>query len=102
MKKIFSFLIAIFCFLPLAFSEEKQLVDRVAAIVNQDVITQSELDMLFRPIYEQIVTSHKGPNLEGQIQDLRLKLLNQLIEDRLVSQEAEKLGIVVEDSELRE
>ena len=82
--------------------EEKQLVDRVAAVVNKEIITQSEVDMLFRPIYEQIRSSYKGPNLQGELEMLRLKLLNQLIEDRLVAQEAKKLGIEVSDEEIAE
>ena len=45
------------CFLPFApagFSADHQLVDRVAAVVNNEVITQSEFDLIFVPIYEQI------------------------------------------------
>src|SRR3989338_437879 len=92
MKRSFAFLILfILSFHPLLFSEE-QLVDRVAAVVNKEIITQSELDTLFRPLYEQVKKSYKGHNLEGELQTLRIKLLNQLIEDRLVYQEAQKLG----------
>ncbi len=87
----------------LVFSQEQQqLVDRVAAVVNKEIITQSELDMLFRPIYEQIKKTYKGPNLQSELESLRLKLLNQLIEDRLVYQESQKLGIAVSDEELQE
>ncbi len=89
-------------FCPAALCENQQLVDRVAAVVNKEIITQSEVDMLFRPIYEQIKNTYKGPNLQGELETLRLKLLNQLIEDRLVAQEAQKLGIVVSDEELTE
>lgn len=89
-------------FCPAALCEDQQLVDRVAAVVNKEIITQSEVDMLFRPVYEQIKNTYKGPNLQGELESLRLKLLNQLIEDRLVAQEAQKLGIVISDEELAE
>ena len=104
MKRKFAFLILfLLSIVPIAFSEEQQqLVDRVAAVVNKEIITQSELDMVFRPIYEQIKNTYKGHNLQGELETLRLKLLNQLIEDRLVSQEAQKLGIVVTNEELEE
>ncbi|MBI4394619.1 MAG: SurA N-terminal domain-containing protein [Candidatus Omnitrophica bacterium] len=85
-----------------AFSEDRQLVDRVAAVVNNEVITQSEFDVIFRPIYEQLQKTYQGPNLQAELEKLRLQLLNQLIEDRLVYQEAQKLGIEVSDSEIQE
>ena len=103
-KKCVLFLIIYLSFSSLLLAEEKQLVDRVAAVVNKDVITQSEVDLLFRPIYEQIVKTNKGGglNIQNELESMRLKLLNQLIEDRLVAQEAERLGITVDDSEIQE
>lgn len=83
-------------------AEGSQLVDRVAAVVNKEVITQSEVDVIFYPVYEQIRKSHQGPNLDRELQQARLKLLNQIIEDKLVYQEAERLGVVVEDDEIEE
>ncbi|MBI1977985.1 MAG: SurA N-terminal domain-containing protein [Candidatus Omnitrophica bacterium] len=106
MKKLTVFLLglflSVFVTVSLAYSEDRQLVDRVVAVVNDDVITQSELDLLFRPIYEQVKAAYQGSNLQEELEGLRLKLLNQLIEDRLVYQEAVKLGITVSDSELQE
>ncbi|OGW86513.1 MAG: hypothetical protein A3C35_08090 [Omnitrophica bacterium RIFCSPHIGHO2_02_FULL_46_11] len=78
----------------------EQLVDRVVAVVNKEIITQSEFDVLFRPFYEQIKKAYQGPNLQGELESIRLKLLNQMIEDKLVYQEAQKLGITVEDVEV--
>ena len=103
MKQRFIIIIVFFLSLsPLGYCEQQQLVDRVAAVVNKEIITQSELDMLFRPIYEQIKKAYQGADLQRELESLRLKLLNQLIEDRLVAQEAQKLGIVISDEELGE
>ena len=103
MKRKFLFLILLFlAFNPNAFCRDEQLVDRVAAVVNNEVITQSELDVIFRPIYEQIKKAYQGSDLQHELEIVRLKLLNQLIEDRLVYQEAQKLGITVSDSEIQE
>lgn len=106
MKKLTVLLLGLMLFglltVSLAYSEDRQLVDRVVAVVNDDVITQSELDLLFRPIYEQVKAAYQGSNLQEELDGLRLKLLNQLIEDRLVYQEAVKLGVTVSDSELQE
>lgn len=84
-------------------SEDKQyLLDRVVAVVNNEVVTQSEFDAIFRPIYEQVKRAYQGSDLNRELQDIRMKLLNQLIEDKLVAQEAKKLGIEVGESEIRE
>src|SRR3989338_11101589 len=84
-------------------AEDKQyLLDRVAAVVNNDVITQSEFDAVFRPIYDQVKQAYQGADLNRELQEMRIKLLKQLIEDKLVYQEAKKMGIEVTDSEVRE
>jgi len=94
---IFTFLIL----LPPAYAE-KQLVDRVVAVVNSEVITQSELDILLRPLYEEYRHEFEGQELYKRLTEARLKILNQLIEDRLVFQEAEAQKIEVESTEVNE
>lgn len=105
MKKRILFLSFIFVLFLLHFQateSKKHLVDRVVAVINNDVITQSEFDAIFRPIYEQMQSAYQGPDFDRQIQDVRLKLLNQMIEDRLVYQESKKMGIEVPDAEVNE
>ena len=79
---------------------QKQLVDRVVAVVNDEAITQSEVDVYLRPLYEELKAQYDGEELMRQLHDLQLKLLNQIIEDRLVYQESKARGITVEDSEI--
>ena len=86
---------------PLAFAE-RQLLDRVVAVVNDEAITQSELDMMLRPIYEEYKQEYDGPVLLEKLHDVRQKLLNQLVEDRLVYQEAQARKIEVTQAEIDE
>ena len=79
---------------------QKQLVDRVIAVINDEAITQSELDLFLRPLYEDLKKEYQGEEFMRQLHEIRLKLLNQMIEDRLVSQEAKSLGIIVDESEI--
>ena len=79
---------------------QTQLLDQVVAVVNDEAITQSELDILLRPIYEQYKNDYKGEKLIGMLNDARQKLLNQLVEDHLVFQEAAKQNIKVEEDEI--
>ena len=103
MKRKAVFLFFVFFFLRSSlYGESKQLVDRVCAVVNNEVITQSEFDMIFRPVYDQVTKAYQGADLQRELETVRLKLLNQMIEDRLVYQEAQKLGIKVSDSEIQE
>ncbi|MDP3921512.1 MAG: peptidyl-prolyl cis-trans isomerase [Candidatus Omnitrophota bacterium] len=75
-----------------------ELLDRVIAVVNDEPITQSELDVLFRPIYDDYKNEIRGEELMVKLNDIRRKLLNQLIEDRLVFQEAEDRKLEVDPS----
>ncbi|MBI4388414.1 MAG: peptidylprolyl isomerase [Candidatus Omnitrophica bacterium] len=79
---------------------DHQLVDRVVAVVNQEAITQSELDELFYSVREQLSEAYQGSELKEKLLDARKKLLSQLIEDRLVLQEARKRGVEVSDQEV--
>ncbi len=81
---------------------QKQLVDRVAAVINDEAITQSELEMYLRPIYEGLKQQFEGEELMNRLNETRLKLLNQMIEDRLVFQKAKAMELKAEDSEIEE
>lgn len=97
-KYIFVILILIIC-LPFARAEE-ELLDRVAAVVNDDVITQAELDAFLRPIYDDYSQQYSGPELMALIQEAREKILNQMIEDKLTYQEALTEKIEVSEDEI--
>lgn len=79
---------------------EGQVLDRVVAVVNDDAITQSELDAYLRPLYEQMKKELQGAALSEQLEDARNKLLNQVIEDRLVYQKAKEMKIEIKEAEL--
>ena len=77
-----------------------QLLDQVIAVVNDEAITQSELDNMLRPIYEQYKEQYKGEKLFKEITIARRKLLNQLIEDRLVFQAAKDKGLRIDPTHI--
>lgn len=79
---------------------QRQLVDRVIAVINDEAITQSELDVYLRPLYESLKEQYQGEELMRQLNAIRLKLLNQMIEDRLVFQEAKTRGIKADEGEI--
>lgn len=78
---------------------QRQLVDRVVAVINDEAVTQSELELYLRPFYENLRGQYEGEELNHQLNEIRLKLLNQMIEDRLVFQEAKVRGLTVNEGE---
>ena len=67
--------------------------DKIVAIVNNDIITQKDLNDFISFMRVQLFTEYKGGQLENKIQSMKLDLLNKLIEDRLILQEAKKSNI---------
>ncbi len=102
MRKIRALILVLFLLSASHGFAEPQLLDRVVAVINDEIITLSELDMLLRPIYEHYSQEYEGQRLVNKITEARKKLLNQLIEDRLVFQEAKKLEIEVTEAEIDE
>ena len=86
--------------IPLARAAEHELLDRVVAVVNDEVITQAELDTFLRPIYEQYSKEYSGAELVKAINEVRQKILGQMIEDKLVYQEAVSMGIEIKDEDV--
>ncbi len=98
MKPFYLSLILILFAAPLASAGESQVLDQVAAVVNDEVITQSEMDIFLRPVYEDYKREYAGENLAQKMFEAREKLLNQLVEDRLAYQEAKNQKIEIDEA----
>jgi len=94
-KSILLCALVLFCRLP-AYAE-----DKIIAIVNQDIITQKDLNDFLNFTRMQLSLELKGEQLESKIQSMKLDLLNRLIEDRLILQDAKKRGITLDESRVR-
>jgi len=75
--------------------------DKIVAIVNTDVITRRNLDEFISFMRMQIATEYKGRQLESKIQTMKLDLLDRLIEDSLILQEAKKEKITVDENRIK-
>lgn len=74
-------------------AEERELVDRIVAIVNDDVVTWSELQAAVGPYLE-------GAGPTKQREQLMKDALDQLVSDRLLNQQVSEAKITVEDDEV--
>lgn len=61
---------------------------RIAAVVNDEVITQQELNQAFLPVYLQMQSMYGPEEVAKKSQELKRQVLDQLIEERLMLQEA--------------
>lgn len=75
--------------------------DKIVAIVNDDVITQKDLNDFINFMRVELSTKYTGKQLESKIQSMKLDLLDKLIEDRLILQEAKRNKINVDESRVK-
>jgi peptidyl-prolyl cis-trans isomerase SurA len=76
------------------------VVDRIVAVVNDDIITLSELENTFQPYEKRIIETYKGPDRDKVIVDNRNMIFYRMIDNRLIQQLSTKAGIVVKDQEI--
>lgn len=80
-----------------------RIVDKIVAVVNDEVITQSEVDRILYPLYAQYKNIYKTEEeLFRKLDENRLDILKQLISDKLILSQAKKLKIQVETREVDE
>ncbi len=77
-----------------------QLVDRVVAIVNSDVITMSEVNEEGAGTFKKISEDVPTERLKATLAQARKRILEDLIDKKLISHEAEKQGVKVSDAEV--
>jgi parvulin-like peptidyl-prolyl isomerase len=75
--------------------------DKVVAVVNHEIITQKELDDFLSFARMQYSRELKGKDLEEKVQGARQDLLQRLIEDRLILQQAKNDKISIEPARIK-
>jgi peptidyl-prolyl cis-trans isomerase SurA len=76
------------------------VADRIVAVVNDEVITMSELNNAFEPYQERFVANYQGPDREKALKETKTTLLDRMINNLLMGQESRKTGITVRDEEV--
>ena len=83
-----------------AFSGYAEVVDKIAVIVNDEIITQGEIDRILLPMYQQWKMTYTDEELAKKIDEARFKVLQSLIRDKLLFSEAKRMEIEVTDEEV--
>ncbi|MFA6497715.1 MAG: peptidylprolyl isomerase [Desulfurivibrionaceae bacterium] len=79
---------------------QAEMVDRIIAIVNDDVITFSDLNREGAALFRRITQEAPPEQVERTLLKAREEMLSSLIDKLIVAQRAKKLGISVGDSEV--
>jgi len=79
---------------------QAQVEDRIVAVVNNEVITLYELNKMVGAYVDRIAQSARKEDREKLIAETRTVIMNRMVEDLLVEQEAKKQGITVKEDDV--
>ena len=79
-----------------------EVIERILAVVNDEIITEQDLETVMAPVLAQYRTSYTGKEYEDKIKEARQEFLNKVIDDRLILSEAKRKQVVVKDTEVDE
>jgi peptidyl-prolyl cis-trans isomerase SurA len=83
-----------------SFGTAAELVDRIIAFVNDDIITLSELNERTNALVAARQQNPFQREQEQSLEEMRQTMLNRLIDERLASQEIARLKITVSEEEI--
>lgn len=77
-----------------------EVLERILAVVNDEVITEQDLQVVMAPVAAQFRTQYTGQELEERLYEARREFLGRVIEEKLILSEAKKMQVIVKDSEV--
>ncbi|WP_028581120.1 SurA N-terminal domain-containing protein [Desulfogranum japonicum] len=81
-------------------SSNAEVVDKSVAVVNNDIITMSEVNELGQPMFQKAATEVPSEQLPTVMAQIRQNVIQKLIDRKLLVQEAARLNISVSDAEV--
>jgi peptidyl-prolyl cis-trans isomerase SurA len=96
---IFSVLMLCMTFVPLTLRAQPAELDKVIAIVNDDVVLKSEFDDRMAQVQQQLANA---PGPRPPEAEIRKQILDQLILENLQLQLAQRAGVRVDDNQLNQ
>jgi parvulin-like peptidyl-prolyl isomerase len=96
-------LLAAVVFLSIALSLGAALavvVDKIVVVVNGEAVSEREIERILEPIYEQYRGLYYGDELIKKLEEVRRKVIEQLVEDKLILSEAKRIEVPIEDRDI--
>lgn len=83
-------------------AEEAKVVDRIVAVVNDDIVVLQDVDKLLGPMQTEILKAgYSREQMDSLLSRMRQQAINQLIDEKLIKQAAIELEVKVEDAEVQ-
>lgn len=79
-----------------------EVVERILAVVNDEIVTDQDLQVVMAPVVAQYRTMYAGKEFDEKVQEARREFLNKVIDDKLILSEAKRLQVTVKDSDVDE
>lgn len=76
------------------------VVDRIVAQVNGEIVTLFELNEQMKPLLDRLQGRQLSDNDKLALVEARKQILNKMVDEILIRQQVEKLGITVTDTEI--
>ncbi len=83
-----------------ASSVQANIIDSCVAVVNDDVITLSEVNEAGKPMFQRVAEQVPPEQLADALKQARQTVIEKLIEKRLLVQQAEQMQISVSDEDV--
>lgn len=77
-----------------------QVINKVVAVVNDEIVTQQDVDQLLAVLYAQQAQAYKSDELLEKMEELKDDILKQIIDDKLVLSRAKELNVRVSEQEI--
>ena len=82
-------------------AQEPEIIDRIVAVVNSDIITLYDLNRALKPYEENIkALGYETEKERETLFQVRKDLLDQLIDSKLADQEIERAQITVDEGDI--
>src|SRR3989344_3522184 len=85
------FLSLVFC----ARLSAAEVLERILAVVNDEIITEQDLQILVAPVASQYRTLYTAKELEEKLKETREEFLRKVVEDKLILSEAKRKQVIV-------
>ncbi len=97
-KAIVHFLLGSIVLFP--YNSDAEVIEKIVAVVNGEIITLSELREISVPYLEKMKLKFSLDNNKEQIREIEKRILDQLIDEKLINQEADRLKIEITEKEV--
>ena len=101
LKKVLKKIISLTLFFSLSASGEKVVLDKIAVIVGDGLVLESQFNLKFQKYVQEFSKQNPGQALPPE-SFLKKQILESLIVEELLLQKAERFGVRISDQELNE